>query len=86
MLNSQKKKEQKKLPKLQNFNFHSSFNDFGRNPPQEYIQEFWVANLVCSFREDVICNLITPMWSHVNESEKRIQNLKFRNSFEDPTM
>ncbi len=30
------KKEQKNLSKIQNFKFHYSFNNFVRDPPQEY--------------------------------------------------
>ncbi len=30
------KKEQKRLPKIQNFNFHYSFHNFGRGHPQQY--------------------------------------------------
>ena len=30
------KKEQKKMPKIQSFKFHYSFNNFGRDLPQEY--------------------------------------------------
>ncbi len=34
--------------------FHYSFNNFGRNPPQEYVHEFWGANLVCKYFRDVV--------------------------------
>ena len=74
ILNGQIKK---KMSKILNFKFHYCFNNFGRNPPQEYAW-IWVANLVGSFRGDVVWNV----YSHVSENKNKlskIQNLKFHN-------
>ena len=46
------------------------------------INEFFGANLMYSFRGDVLLNFC-PQWSHVNENETKlakIQNFKFRRS------
>ena len=44
--------------------------------------EFWAAHLLCTFRQDVVWSFFYPIWSHVNENEKKIktkiQHLKFR--------
>ncbi len=77
-----KKKEHKKCQKfnMSNFTIHWTFTLVETLPRS--IHEFLGANLVCSFRGDVIWTF-TPILSHVSENEKylaKIQNFKFHNS------
>ncbi len=68
-----KKKEQKKkkkMPKIQKFKFRNSFNKFGRDPPQGYTW-IWGANQVHT-SEEMSFETLTPIWSHINENEKKI--------------
>ena len=58
------------MSKVQNFKCRYSLNNFDRDLRRN-IHEFWEANLVCSFRGDVVWNF-APMWSHVNENQKKI--------------
>ena len=46
---------EKKLAKIQNLKFHSSLNNFGRDPPYpRSMHDFLGVNLVCTFRGDVV--------------------------------
>ena len=70
MLNGQKKKEQKNLPKIQTIKFHYSFNNFIRGPLQVYT---WIlgSKSDCVVSEEMSFETFTPIWSHVNENEKK---------------
>ncbi len=55
MLNAQKEKEKRtknKLPKIQYFKCHYSFNNFARDPRS--MHEFLGVNLLYTFRGDVV--------------------------------
>ncbi len=80
MLNGQKK-EQKILPKIQNFKFHYSLNNFGRDPPQEYP---WILGSKSGVFFQRGCRLklllpYAPMLAKTKKKKKmaKIQNFKF---------
>ena len=47
------KRSKENRKKCQHFKFHNSFTSFGRDPPRS-THEFWGANLVYTFRADVV--------------------------------
>ena len=81
MLNGQKK-EQNYLPKIQNFKFHYSFNNFVRDPPQEYTIILWSKSGV-SFQRRCRLKLLPlygPILTKMKKKMVKIQCLKFHNS------
>ncbi len=81
----QSKKEQKKIAKIQNLKFHNSFNNFGRDPPQEYTCILESKSGVFFQRRCALKLLLSyvnsPRWTKTNEKKMaKVQNLKFYNS------
>ncbi len=72
----------KKRPRIQNFQFDNSFNNFGRDPPEEYAR-FGEADLVCSFRTECRLKRLPTYGSMLTKTEKmaKIQNLEFHTFF-----
>ncbi len=76
------KKEQNYLPKIQNFKFHYSFNNFVRDPPQEYTIILWSKSGV-SFQRRCRLKLLPlygPILTKMKKKMVKIQCLKFHNS------
>ncbi len=68
---NEKKKKKKKLAKIQNLKFRQSLYKFGRNSPQKYT---WIlgSESVMHFQRRCRLKFFFPIWSHVNENEKKI--------------
>ncbi len=60
MLNAPPPKK-KKMPKIQNFKLHSSFNNFGIDPPREYT---WILGeqIWCVLSKDTSFETFTPIY------------------------
>ena len=78
MLNGQKKKRTKKMPKIQNFKLHYSFNTFGRHPPQEYP---WILESKSDvfFQRRYRLHILLPYGPMLAKTKKNGKNPKFHN-------
>ncbi len=76
MLNGQKK-EPKNLPQIQNFKFHYSLNNFGRDPPQEYPRILGSKSGVLFQRRSRL-KLLLPYGPMLMKTKKNCKKQKFK--------
>ena len=66
--------KQLNLPKIQKLKFYCSFNNFGRDPPQEYP---WILRSKSGvLSEEMSFETFTPIWCHASKNEKKKKNSK----------
>ncbi len=64
------------MAKIQNLKFHQSLQNFGRDPPLKYAWFFW-ANLCYVLSDKMSLKFFSPIWSYVNENEKKSKMQNF---------
>ncbi len=61
------------MAKIQNFKFRQSLYNFGRDLPRNMHVFFFFLEWICYvISEEMSFEVISPMWSHANENEKKI--------------